>query len=128
MWRMLQTDTAEDFVVATGEQHAVRDFCAAAFAEAGLPLEWRGSGLHEEGVSPSDGRVLVAVDPRYFRPTEVETLLGDASKAREKLGWAPRVGFAELVKMMVRADLETTRRLVEGIGAQGPVDSGKREG
>ena len=128
MWRMLQQDTPEDYVVATGEQHAVREFCADAFAEAGLPLEWRGAGVDEQGVSRSDGRVLVAVDPRYFRPTEVETLLGDASKAREKLGWAPRVGFGELVKMMVRSDLEITRRLVEGIGCGGPVDSGKREG
>ena len=128
MWRMLQQDTPEDYVVATGEQHAVRDFCNAAFAEAGMPLDWRGSGVHEEGLSRADGRVLVAVDPRYFRPTEVETLLGDPSKARRNLDWSPKVGFTDLVKMMVRSDLESTRRLVEGIGCEGPLDSGKREG
>ena len=93
-----------------------------------MPLDWRGSGVEERGISKADGKVLVAVDPRYFRPTEVETLLGDPTKAREKLGWVPKVGFDELVKTMVQADLESTRRLVEGIGKCGPVDSGKREG
>jgi GDPmannose 4,6-dehydratase len=128
MWRMLQQPEPEDYVVATGEQHSVRDFCSLAFAEAGLPLSWRGSGVSEHGVSESDGRVLVSVDSRYFRPTEVETLLGDASKARSKLGWQPSVAFPELVRMMVRSDLELTRRLVEGIGTNGCKDSGKREG
>ncbi|MBI5502659.1 MAG: GDP-mannose 4,6-dehydratase [Deltaproteobacteria bacterium] len=127
MWRMLQQPEPQDYVVATGEQHSVREFCSLAFAEAGLPIEFRGDGTKEEGVSISDGRVLVAVDPRYFRPTEVETLLGDASKARQLLGWSPKVGFPDLVKQMVRSDLELTRRLVEGIGNCAPVDSGKAE-
>ena len=127
MWRMLQQPDPEDYVVATGVQHSVREFCSLAFAEAGLPLDWRGSGVSEQGISKSDGKVLVAVDPRYFRPTEVETLLGDPTKAREKLGWKPQVIFPELVRMMVRSDLEITRRLVEGIGRDVPVDSGKSE-
>ncbi len=115
MWRMLQHDVPDDFVIATGETRSVREFCGAAFAEAGLPLEWRGEGVDEVGVSVNDGRVLVAVDPRYFRPAEVDLLLGDATKARTVLGWEPRTSFAELVSMMVAADLEQTRRLVEGV-------------
>lgn len=104
MWLMLQADEADDYVIATGETHSVREFCELAFARAGLPLRWEGEGLNEKGIAP-DGRVLVEVDPRYFRPTEVELLLGDATKARERLGWRPRVGFRELVEMMVDADL-----------------------
>jgi GDPmannose 4,6-dehydratase len=115
MWRMMQHDRADDFVVATGETRSVREFCTAAFAEAGLPLEWRGSGIDEVGASRADGRVLVAVDPRYFRPAEVDLLLGDASKARTVLGWEPKTTFRELVSMMVAADLEKTRLLVEGV-------------
>ena len=101
---MLQAERADDYVIATGETHSVREFCELAFADAGLPLAWRGSGLAEQGVGP-DGRVLVEVDPRYFRPTEVDQLQGDAAKARRELGWKPRVGFAELVRLMVDADL-----------------------
>jgi len=127
MWRMLQQPEPDDYVVATGEQHSVREFCSLAFAEAGLPLEWRGAGLDEQGLSAADGRVLVSVDPRYFRPTEVDSLLGDASKARRTLGWKPTVAFPDLVKLMVHSDLEHTRRLVDGIGHDGPVDSGKEE-
>jgi GDPmannose 4,6-dehydratase len=104
MWRMLQADEADDYVVATGEAHSVREFCERAFARVGLPLAWEGEGAGERGVDPR-GRTLVAVDPRYFRPTEVDHLVGDAGKARERLGWRPRVGFAELVEMMVDADL-----------------------
>jgi len=115
MWRILQHDRPEDFVIATGESHTVREFCAAAFAEAGLPIEWRGEGLEETGVSQADGRVLVAVDERYFRPTEVDFLQGDARKARELLGWEPKTSFAELVTMMVESDMEATRLLVEGV-------------
>jgi GDPmannose 4,6-dehydratase len=115
MWRVLQHGEPDDFVIATGETRSVREFCAAAFAQAGMPLEWRGSGVDETGVSVADGRVLVAVDPRYFRPAEVDLLLGDASKARRLLNWEPKTGFADLVKMMVAADLEATRRLVEGV-------------
>jgi GDPmannose 4,6-dehydratase len=105
MWRILQHDQADDFVLATGEAHSVRAFLERAFAEVGRRLEWRGAGVEETGVDAASGAVLVRVDPRYFRPTEVQTLLGDAGKARRLLGWRPTVGFAELVSEMVAADL-----------------------
>ncbi len=104
MWMMLQADVADDYVVATGESHSVREFCEEAFAHAGLPVTWSGSGASEKGISP-DGRVLVEIDPYYYRPTEVDSLLGDARKAREKLGWEPKVDFRQLVRMMVDSDL-----------------------
>ncbi len=104
MWLMLQQAVPEDFVIATGEQHSVREFCSLAFREAGLPLTWEGSGLAERGIA-ADGRVLVEVDPRFFRPAEVDSLLGDPTKAREKLGWNPRrTSFEELVRKMVEYD------------------------
>jgi GDPmannose 4,6-dehydratase len=103
MWLMLQADEPDDYVVATGENHTVREFCELAFAHLGMPLSWQGEGLDEQGVDP-DGRVIVAVDSRYFRPSEVESLLGDASKARTCLGWQPETDFRELVRMMVDAD------------------------
>jgi GDPmannose 4,6-dehydratase len=106
MWRMLQAGKADDYVIATGETHAVREFCDLAFARVDLPLTWRGSGIEEQGVAP-DGRVLVRVDPRYFRPTEVDLLLGDARKAQEELGWRPQVAFRELVSLMLDHDLKT---------------------
>ena len=115
MWLVLQHDEPGDFVISTGETRSVRSFCEIAFATAGMPIEWRGSGVDEVGVSAQDGRVLVAVDSRYFRPAEVDMLLGDSAKAREKLGWKPKTSFDELVKMMVASDMETTRRLVEGV-------------
>ena len=102
---MLRADEPDDYVIATGETHSVREFCEIAFAHAGLPLFWRGSGVDEQGVA-EDGRVLVAVDPRYFRAAEVDALCGDASRARERLGWRPRVTFGQLVEMMVDAELE----------------------
>jgi GDPmannose 4,6-dehydratase len=105
MWMMLQATAPNDFVIATGESHSVREFCELAFFHAGIPLSWRGSGASEEGVGP-DGKVLVAIDPRYFRPAEVDLLLGDASNARKMLGWRPRVTFEGLVQMMVQHDLE----------------------
>jgi GDPmannose 4,6-dehydratase len=105
MWLMLQQPTPDDYVIATGEAHSVREFATRAFAEAGLTLEWRGSGLQEVGADARDGRVLVRVDPRYFRPAEVDLLQGDASKARTKLGWRPKVGFEALVRMMVEAEV-----------------------
>jgi GDPmannose 4,6-dehydratase len=108
-WLMLQQDKPEDFVIATGEQHSVRDFVDAAAAELGIALRWEGSGAEEKGYDRA-GNCLVAVDPKYFRPTEVESLLGDASKARAKLGWSPRVRFAELVAEMVREDLKAAER------------------
>jgi GDPmannose 4,6-dehydratase len=106
MWLMLQHDKPEDFVIATGQTQTVRDFCNRAFARAGIYLEWRGEGPDECGVDTASGEVRVRVDPRYFRPTEVELLLGDASKARELLGWTPRTGFQQLVELMVDSDLE----------------------
>ncbi len=108
-WLMLQQEQPEDFVIATGVQYSVRDFVAAAARELNLSLRWEGVGLDEKGYDAA-GRCIVAVDPRYFRPTEVETLLGDATKAREKLGWVPTTSFAELVAEMAREDLKQAQR------------------
>lgn len=108
-WLMLQQDTPDDYVIATGEQHSVRDFVNAAAHELGMHIRWEGKGIDEKGID-ANGRTIVAVDPRYFRPTEVETLLGDASKARAKLGWTPRTSFKELVAEMVREDLKAAER------------------
>lgn len=108
-WLMLQQDTPEDFVIATGEQYSVRDFVEAAAREISLSVRWEGSGIEEKGYD-KQGNCIVSVDPRYFRPTEVETLLGDASKARKKLGWSPRISFEELVAEMVREDLKSAER------------------
>lgn len=109
MWMMLQQSQAEDFVIATGKQYSVRDFVSRAAQELGIPLAWHGEGVSETGID-SNGRTIVRVDPRYFRPTEVETLLGDATKAREKLGWQPRTSFEELVAEMVREDMKSAER------------------
>jgi GDPmannose 4,6-dehydratase len=109
MWRMLQKDEPGDYVVATGETHTVREFCDRAFARAGYPLTWTGSGQEETGAE-ADGTVRVRVDPRYYRPAEVDLLLGDASRAARELGWTPRVTFAGLVDMMTDADLEKARQ------------------
>jgi GDPmannose 4,6-dehydratase len=109
-WMMLQQDAPEDFVIATGEQHSVRDFVERAARLIGYEIDWRGSGVEEEGVDRQSGRVLVRIDPRYFRPAEVDTLLGDPTKAREKLGWVPEVGYEQLVREMVETDLELARR------------------
>ncbi len=108
-WLMLQQPNAEDFVIATGVQYSVREFVEIAAAELGIAVSWKGTGADEVGLDGS-GRRIVAVDPRYFRPAEVETLLGDATKAREKLGWTPRTTFAELVKEMVHEDLRSAER------------------
>jgi GDPmannose 4,6-dehydratase len=108
-WLMLQQETAEDFVIATGVQFSVRDFVNAAAKELGMAIRWEGSGVDEKGYD-SANRVIVAVDPRYFRPTEVETLLGDPTKAKTKLGWTPKITFDELVAEMVREDLKTAER------------------
>ncbi|XP_049875145.1 GDP-mannose 4,6 dehydratase isoform X2 [Pectinophora gossypiella] len=110
MWLMLQQDEPEDFVVATGETHSVREFVEMAFACVGRSLAWRGAGATERGHDAASGALLVKVNPKYFRPTEVDLLLGDPSKAKRKLGWAPRVPFAQLVQDMVTADLELMRR------------------
>ena len=109
-WLMLQQDTAEDYVIATGEQHSVREFVERAAGELGIALRWEGEGVGERGICTRTGRCLVAVDPRYFRPTEVETLLGNPAKAKRQLGWAPKVGFEELVAEMVREDLKAAER------------------
>jgi GDPmannose 4,6-dehydratase len=112
MWLMLQHDTPEDFVIATGEMHSVRDFCALAFAEAGIQLRWEGKGINEKGIDISTGKTLVEVDPKYFRPAEVEQLLGDPTKAKTLLGWNPRkTSFGELVKLMVKHDMKFVRKL-----------------
>lgn len=106
MWLMLQHDTPEDFVIATGEQHSVREFTERAFHEVGIDLRWEGEGVEERGIDIVTGRVLVEVDPKYFRPAEVETLLGDPTKAKELLGWNPsKTSFEELVRIMVRHDV-----------------------
>jgi GDPmannose 4,6-dehydratase len=105
-WLMLQQDEPDDYVIATGHQHSVREFIEAAAAVLDIAIRWEGEGLAEQGVDRKTGRVLVAIDRRYFRPTEVDTLLGDASKARRKLGWEPKISFAQLVEEMVRADLK----------------------
>jgi GDPmannose 4,6-dehydratase len=109
MWLMLQQPQPEDFVIATGEQHSVREFVDAAATELGMQLSWKGEGKDEKGYDQG-GRCIVAVDPRYFRPTEVDTLLGDPAKAKAKLGWVPKVKFAELVAEMVREDLRLAER------------------
>ena len=108
-WLMLQQEVPEDYVIASGVQYSVRDFVNAAAAEIDIEISWSGEGLEEEGFDGS-GKCIVSVDPRYFRPTEVETLLGDASKAREKLGWQPKITFDELVKEMMQEDLKIAER------------------
>jgi GDPmannose 4,6-dehydratase len=105
MWRMVQADEPDDFVLATGQTHTVRELCQLAFARAGIEIEFRGEGVDEVGIDSATGREVIAVDPRYFRPTEVELLLGDATKARTRLGWSPTVSFTELIEMMVDAEL-----------------------
>jgi GDPmannose 4,6-dehydratase len=108
-WLMLQQPEADDYVIATGRQFSVRDFVTVAAAEMGLSVRWEGMGVEEQGVDAS-GKAIVRVDPRYFRPTEVETLLGDPSKAHSKLGWKPRITFEQLVTEMVAEDLRDAER------------------
>jgi GDPmannose 4,6-dehydratase len=109
-WLMLQQQQPEDFVIATGQQHSVREFVAVAAEELGIAIEWKGQGVDEVGYDRTTGKCIVAVDPRYFRASEVETLLGDPTKAREKLGWRPVISFRELVAEMVREDLRSAER------------------
>ena len=115
MWLMLQHDQPEDFVIATGEQHSVREFTERAFAHVGIELRWQGEGVQEQGIDQATGRVLVEVDPKYFRPAEVETLLGDPTKAKTLLGWNPqKTGFEELVRLMVEHDVQYVATHREG--------------
>jgi GDPmannose 4,6-dehydratase len=109
-WLMLQQDAPEDFVIATGEQHSVREFVELAAKEIGIEVRWQGSNTDEVGIDAATGKCIVAVDSRYYRPAEVETLLGDPSKAKEKLGWAPKTSFYELVSEMMREDMKDARR------------------
>lgn len=109
MWLMLQQDTPEDFVIATNETHTVRELCQNAFKHAGIDLKWEGKGLEEKGIDRSTNKVLVEVDPKYFRPAEVDLLIGDYSKAKEKLGWQPKTKFSDLVKIMVEYDLQNEK-------------------
>ena len=106
MWRILQQDKPQDYVLSMNESHTVREFVELAFAELGYELEWQGTGVDEKGIDKKSGRVLVEVDPRYFRPAEVELLWGDSTKARTELGWEPKYSFMDLVKEMVQSDLE----------------------
>ena len=110
MWLLLQQDKPEDFVIATGKTHQVREFVELAFKEVGIQLEWQGEGIAEKGINKVTGEIVVEVDPRYFRPTEVELLLGDATKAQQKLGWKPKTNLQELCAMMVKEDLMTAKR------------------
>lgn len=109
MWRILKQSEAKDYVLGTGETHSVREFAEAAFAAGGISLRWEGSGLDEKGFDASTGDLRVSVDPRYFRPAEVDLLLADPSRAQRELGWKPKTSFAELVEMMLKSDIEATR-------------------
>jgi GDPmannose 4,6-dehydratase len=110
MYRILQADEAGDFVLATGETRSVRELVELAFAEVGRSIEWRGRGVEETGVDRKSGETVVRIDPVYFRPTEVDLLIGDSSKARDRLGWKPKTSFIELVREMVASDLALARR------------------
>ena len=110
MWRMLQQDEPEDFVLATGVTTTIREFSERAFAEVGITLEWSGSGVDETGRDVKSGNIVVSIDPAYFRPTEVDLLIGDASKAREKLGWQPTCDLQQMIEEMIKADLEEARK------------------
>jgi GDPmannose 4,6-dehydratase len=110
MWLMLQQDQAEDYVIATGETYKVRTFAEKVFERLGMPLEWQGSGEGEKGVDRNSGTTVIQIDPKYFRPAEVDLLLGDPSKAGRQLGWKPKTSFEQLVNMMTDADLELAER------------------
>jgi GDPmannose 4,6-dehydratase len=110
MWLMLQQQEADDYVVATGETYSVRLFAEKVFARLGMPLEWQGEGVHEKGIDTTSGRIVIEIDPKYFRPAEVDLLLGDPAKAKRQLGWQPKVDFEGLVNMMVDADLLAAER------------------
>jgi len=110
MWLMLQQPAPDDYVIATGEQHSVKEFCTLAFKEADIDLRWEGEGINEKGIDKKSGKVIVEIDPRYFRPAEVYSLLGDSSKARKKIGWQPKINFEELIKEMVQSDIKSCQK------------------
>lgn len=114
MWQVLQLDQPEDFVLATNETHTVREFAERAFAEVGIQIQWQGEGVNETGVDADGGKTLVQVDPKYFRPTEVDLLIGNPQKAADLLGWKPEVSFAELVKIMVKSDYDYVMNQIRG--------------
>ncbi|RKW59836.1 MAG: NAD-dependent epimerase/dehydratase family protein, partial [Prevotella sp.] len=112
MWMMLQQEQPEDFVIATGEMHTVREFCELAFKEVGIDIRWEGQGVNEKGIDVQTNRVLIEVDPKYFRPCEVDQLLGDPTKAKTKLGWSPtKTSFKQLIKKMVEHDMLFVKKL-----------------
>jgi len=113
MWRILQAADPDDYVLATNETHTVREFIEESFKALGEEVNWKGKGVNEKGILRSSGKEVIAIDPRYFRPTEVDLLIGDYSKAREKLSWAPEVTFRELVKIMVEADFEKIKKVMQ---------------
>jgi len=113
MWLMLQQPEPDDYVVSTNQQHSVKEFCELAFKELGIEIEWQSQGVDEKGIDKKTNKVIIEVDPKYFRPAEVESLLGDSTKAREKLGWNPKISFEELVKEMVTADLKEAEKEVQ---------------
>jgi len=122
MWLMLQNNEPDDYVIATGVKYTVRDFVEFSFNELGINLKWEGQGINEKGINVSTGKVIIEVDPKYFRPTEVELLIGDPTKAKERLGWEPEVGLKELVSMMIKEDLKIAEKEVHlkkgGYGVQ----------
>jgi GDPmannose 4,6-dehydratase len=117
---MLQQELPDDYVIATGEQHSVREFVEVCARELGIIIEWEGEGVDEKGINSANGKTIVAVDPQYFRPTEVETLLGDPTKAKQNLGWEPKISFEDLVREMTLSDLESAKKdeLCQGAGFQ----------
>ena len=124
MWRIVQQDEPDDYVLATGETHSVREFAELAFAEVGCTIQWRGEGADEVGIDDRTGKTVVRIDPRYFRPTEVDLLLGDPTKAREKLGWEHRIAFRDLVKEMMTSDLAQARLEVQKGGVNSTYNNG----
>ena len=113
MWRILQADQPDDFVLATNETHSIREFVEETFKVLGEEIVWRGSAMEEKGILKSSGKEVVSIDPRYFRPTEVDILIGNPAKVKEKLGWEPKTTFKELVKIMVNSDFEKAKRRIE---------------
>jgi GDPmannose 4,6-dehydratase len=113
MWRILQADHPDDFVLATNETHTIREFIEETFKCLGEEIMWRGSGIKETGILKSSGKVVICIDSRYFRPTEVDILIGNPAKAKEVLGWEPKITFRDLVKLMVESDFEKVKKRIE---------------